>query len=151
MTPLPDGASTDASFAPLSFVSMVDPGDSSTSCSIFLGETWNRRIFLRSLGGPPSSASIEGPPALARASNAALFGAKTVPENCGPSSPARPALSTSCFRSEYCEFLERAAGLEEVFGLMEEGRKDGWRDEKGRRVEGMGERVLVCFDGGREK
>ena len=51
----------------------VFPGASSTSCSTFVGETWNRRSFFRSLGGPLSRADIEGPPALARFSKAALF------------------------------------------------------------------------------
>ena len=38
-----------------------------------------------------------------------LTGANSVPEKLGPSVDARPALSTSCFRSEYWGFLEIAA------------------------------------------
>ena len=37
-------------------------------------------------------------------------GTKTVPEKSGPRADESPDLSISCFRSEYCEFLEIAAG-----------------------------------------
>ena len=105
--PLPPGAATSASRAPGRRVSSVMSGVSSEGVS-FSERTWNRSSFLRSAGLPPRKSETLGPPARATASKAALFGARTVPEKLGPSSPARPALSTSCFRSEYSLFLERA-------------------------------------------
>ena len=69
---------------------------------------WNSRIFLSFCRSPDSSSETAGPPPFWRALKALLVGANSVPEKELPRLEARPALSTSCFRSLYCSFLEIA-------------------------------------------